>query len=190
MALVLELLWLALPIIAAGLVHLAVLKLDLLPALRRMPIDGGRTFRGQRLFGDNKTWRGAVVTIATTTAAACVLALLSDCCWPLPTLVPFAEQHPLLWGLLLGTGYIVGELPNSFAKRQVGIAPGAAGQGLKGRAFWVADQLDSLVGMLLFVAPVWQPSATLLATIVVLMLVAHPLSAWIMVVAGLKDRVG
>ena len=33
-------------------------------------------------------------------------------------------------GLLLGTGYIVGELPNSFAKRQLAIAPGAPGQGV------------------------------------------------------------
>ena len=81
MTLVLQLLWLALPIIAAGLVHLAVLKLDLLPGLRQLPLDGGRTFRGKRLFGDNKTWRGAVVTIGTTTLAAWGLAKLSVCCW-------------------------------------------------------------------------------------------------------------
>jgi CDP-diglyceride synthetase len=186
----LQLLWLALPIIAAGLVHLAVLKLDLLPALRRLPIDGGLTFRGKRLFGDNKTWRGAVVTIGTTTIAAWGLARLSECCWPLPTLVPFAQEHPLLWGLLLGTGYIVGELPNSFAKRQLGIAPGTSGQGIAGRVFWVIDQLDSLAGMLLFVAPIWHPSPGLLALIVVIMLVGHPVSAWIMVLFGLKDRVG
>ena len=190
MTLALQLLWLALPIVAAGIVHLVVLKLDLLPALRRLPIDGGLTFRGRRLFGDNKTWRGAVVTISTTTAAAWLLAHLHGCCWPLPTLVPFAEDHPLLWGLLLGTGYIVGELPNSFAKRQLGIFPGAAGQGTAGRVFWVVDQLDSLAGMLLFVAPVWQPSLGLLALIVAIMLVAHPVSAWIMVQFGLKDRVG
>ena len=190
MVLVLELLWLALPIIVAGLVHLAVLKLDLLPALRRLPLDGGLSFRGRRLFGDNKTWRGAVVTIGTTTFAAWVLAQLSACCWPLPTLVPFAEEHPLLWGLLLGTGYIVGELPNSFAKRQLGISPGAAGEGTAGRVFWVVDQVDSLAGMLVFVAPVWRPSPGLLALIVAIMLVAHPVSAWIMVRFGLKDRVG
>jgi len=190
MTTVLQLLWLALPIIAAGLVHLAVMKLDLLPALRRLPIDGGLVFRGQRLFGDNKTWRGAVVTIATTTIAAWGLAQLSDCCWPLPTLVPFAEEQPLLWGLLLGIGYIGGELPNSFAKRRFGIAPGAAGHGVAGRVFWVVDQLDSLAGMLLAVAPVWTPSPGLLALIVAIMLVAHPVSAWIMVLFGLKDRVG
>jgi CDP-diglyceride synthetase len=190
MTLVLQLLWLALPIIAAGLVHLAVMKLDLMPGLRRLPIDGGLTFRGRRLFGDNKTWRGAVVTIGTTTFASWVLAQLHACCWSLPTLAPFAEIHPVAWGLLLGTGYIVGELPNSFAKRQIGIAPGGAGSGLAGRVFWVVDQLDSLLGMLLFVAPVWRPSLALLAVIIAIMLVAHPVSAWIMVLFGLKDRVG
>jgi len=161
MTLALQLLWLALPIVAAGLVHLAVLKLDLLPGLRRLPIDGGLTFRGRRLFGDNKTWRGAVVTVGTTTAAAWLLAAIHDCCWSLPTLVPFAETHPL-----------------------------ASGQGVAGRTFWVIDQLDSLAGMLLFVAPVWRPSLALLALIVAIMLVAHPIGAWIMVLFGLKDRVG
>ncbi len=68
--------------------------------------------------------------------------------------------------------------------------PGASGQGLAGRTFWVIDQLDSLAGMLLFVAPVWQPSLALLALIVAIMLVAHPIGAWIMVLFGLKDRVG
>ena len=76
MTTLLSLLWLAVPIIAAGLVHLAVMKLDLLPALRRSPMDFGLTFRGRRLFGANKTWRGAIVTIATTSLAAWLLAQL------------------------------------------------------------------------------------------------------------------
>jgi CDP-diglyceride synthetase len=186
----LSLLWLAVPIIAAGLVHLAVMKLDLLPALRRSPMDFGLTFRGRRLFGANKTWRGAIVTIATTSLAAWLLAQLSDCCWHLPTLTPFASTHPLVWGLLLGAGYIAGELPNSFAKRQIGIAPGDSGQGLAGRAFWVVDQLDSLVGILVAISPVWRPSLALLGMMIAIMLVAHPVSAWIMMRFGLKDRVG
>lgn len=190
MTLALQLLWLALPVIAAGLVHLAVLKLDLLPGLRRLPIDGGATFRGKRLFGANKTWRGAFVTIATMTLAAWALAALHECCWHLPTLVPFAETHPAAWGLLLGTGYIVGELPNSFLKRQLDIGPGESGSGLAGRCFWVVDQLDSLVGMLVFVLPVWQPPLGLVVLLIGVMLVAHPVSAWIMVLFGLKDRIG
>jgi len=37
---------------------------------------------------------------------------------------------------------------------------------------------------------VWQPSLGLLALIVGIMLVAHPVSAWVMMWFGLKDRVG
>jgi hypothetical protein len=84
----------------------------------------------------------------------------------------------------------VGELPNSFAKRQLGIAPGALGQGARGKVFWVVDQLDSLAGMLLFVSIVWRPPLAVVAASVFVMLVLHPLSAWVMVRAGLKDRVG
>ena len=190
MTLVLQLAWLAVPVIVSGLVHLAVLKLDLLPWLRKLPIDGGLTFRGRRLFGDNKTWRGAFVTIGTVTASAWLLAQLNHELFHLPTLVPFAEQHPVAWGFLLGTGYIAGELPNSFLKRQVGIGPGASGSGLAGKAFWVVDQIDSLVGMLVFVWPVWHPPLTLVLLLVAIMLVAHPIAAWVMVLAGLKQRVG
>ena len=64
------------------------------------------------------------------------------------------------------------------------------GQGVAGRIFWVIDQLDSLVGMLLFIAPIWTPSLAMLAAIVAIMLVAHPVSAWVMMWFGLKDRVG
>ena len=190
MNLLLQLLWLAMPVIVAGLVHLVVLKRDLLPGLRVLPIDGGATFRGQRVFGDNKTWRGALVTIATVTASAWALARLDDCCVDLPTLAPFADLHPIAWGFLLGTGYIAGELPNSFAKRQLGIGPGKSGQGFVGRVFWVVDQVDSLAGMLLLTWPVWHPSFQLVLLLFAIMLVAHPVAAWIMVLAGLKKRVG
>ena len=47
MTVVLQLVWLALPVIAAGLVHLAVMKLDLLPGLRLRPGDDDG-FSGKR----------------------------------------------------------------------------------------------------------------------------------------------
>jgi CDP-diglyceride synthetase len=190
MQLILQLIWLTLPLVIAGLVHLWVLKRDLLPGLRQRPIDGGACFRGRRVFGDNKTWRGALVMILTASIAAGLLAALDDCCLGLEPLVPFAAQHPFAWGALLGTGYIAGELPNSFVKRQLGIAPGAMGQGLTGRVFWVVDQLDSLAGMLLFAWPVWQPSATMIVLLAALMLIGHPIGALIMMLFGLKDRIG
>jgi CDP-diglyceride synthetase len=190
MTLLLQLLWLAMPVILTGFVHLLVLKNDWLPALRRAPLDFGASWRGRRIFGANKTWRGAVIMIVCTAAFAAAIAQVNVhwLHWPVP--VRFAQSHPAAWGALLGCGYIVGELPNSFAKRQFGIAPGSMGSGLRGKIFWVADQLDSLAGMLLFIAPFWQPPLPLVALLVAVMLVAHPVSAWVMVLAGLKDRVG
>lgn len=190
MSLLSQLLWLAVPVSLCGLVHLAVLKRDWLPALRRAPLDFGATWRGRRVFGANKTWRGAVVMIGGCAAFAVVYAWLDARVLHLPTAIPFAARHPFAWGALLGLGYIVGELPNSFLKRQLDIAPGAAGGGVAGRVFWVVDQLDSLAGILLCVLPVWHPPLALVAVGVGLMLVLHPVSAWIMVLAGLKDRVG
>ena len=64
------------------------------------------------------------------------------------------------------------------------------GTGFTGRLFWVVDQLDSLAGMLLLTWPVWQPPLTLVVLLVAIMLVAHPLGAWVMVLFGLKDRIG
>ena len=56
-----QVLWLALPVILGGAVHIAVIKLDWLGALARLPLDGGATFRGRRLLGAHKTVRGAVL---------------------------------------------------------------------------------------------------------------------------------
>ncbi|MFO1408006.1 MAG: CDP-archaeol synthase [Steroidobacteraceae bacterium] len=190
MTLALQLAWLALPLVVSGLVHLAVMKYDWLPALRARPMDFGATLRGRRVFGDNKTWRGAFVTVGTVTASAWLLSRSGFAWFGEPSLVPWADAHPVIWGLLLGGGYILGELPNSFLKRQLGIAPGANAAGLEGRTFWVVDQLDSLAGILACTWSVWHPSPTLVALLVAAMLVGHPLAAWVMVRTGLKRRVG
>ena len=153
-------------------------------------LDLGTTLRGRRVFGANKTWRGALVTVLGTACFATLLAWVNTRWLQWPVAVPFAAAHPFAWGALLGSGYIAGELPNSFVKRQLDIAPGAPGSGVAGRVFWLVDQLDSLAGMLLFTWPVWHPSIRVIAALVALMLVAHPVAAWVMMLAGLKQRVG
>jgi len=42
---------------------------------------------------------------------------------------------------------MLSELPNSMLKRQLGIAPGAAGGGILGMFFYVLDQIDMLIGV-------------------------------------------
>jgi CDP-2,3-bis-(O-geranylgeranyl)-sn-glycerol synthase len=114
-----------------------------------VPIDGGRTFRGRRVLGDHKTWRGIVAGVVAGVAVAGVQALVHAAGWLHPlALVDYGTQW---WsvGLLLGLGTGVGDAVKSFFKRQVGIAPGHAWLGF--------DQLDFMVGAYAFVSLVVVP---------------------------------
>jgi CDP-2,3-bis-(O-geranylgeranyl)-sn-glycerol synthase len=58
-------------------------------------------------------------------------------------------------GAWAGLGFMLGELPNSFVKRQLGIAPGAAAAGwFRGALFYAIDRCDSVVGAMLALAVV------------------------------------
>ena len=92
-----------------------------------IPIDGGQTLRGKRVFGDHKTWRGLLAGIV---AGALVFELQR-----------FAYQagiardlalidystHPLLPGLLMGVGAGVGDAVKSFLSAVLTLSLGPAG---------------------------------------------------------------
>jgi hypothetical protein len=140
--------WVFLPVLGGALAHAPVLTFDLFPRLKR-PLDGGARFRGRRLFGDNKTWRGAMVVVAGVVIATLLLSRW-DWWWnELPR--GLRDAGPLLYGLLLGLGVIVGELPNSFLKRQLGVAPGARG----GLLLTIYDQADFVLAVWLLLLPLW-----------------------------------
>lgn len=133
------------PVLGAPLLHAPVLALDLLRALRRPIWRWG--------FGANKTWRGALVMVTGVIGAAALLSL-----WPaywraLPGGV--GDAGPWLFGFLLGAGIVVGELPNSFLKRRLGVAPGEQRRGAVGWLFVVLDQGDLVLGAWVLLAPIW-----------------------------------
>jgi hypothetical protein len=135
------------PVLGAPLLHAPVLRYDLLGALKR-PIDGGSS-----LFGDNKTWRGAIVM--STGVVALTLALSG---WPaywdeLPE--ELRSAGPLAVGALIGAGTVLGELPNSFLKRRLGIAPGARRRSPLGLVLTIFDQADFVPAIVLLLAPIW-----------------------------------
>jgi hypothetical protein len=66
-----------------------------------------------------------------------------------------ADAAPLLWGALVGLGVVVGELPNSFLKRRLDIAPGTQRRSAGGIALIVLDQGDLVPGVWLCLAPVY-----------------------------------
>jgi hypothetical protein len=165
--------WLALAVTVCGTLHMVVVKNDLFPALR-VPIDGGRMLGGERIFGDHKTWRGVVFMVvvsalvgaiqgglggawAASAGAACIdFASFGIGTGPIRQASGYA-----LVNALLGFGYVLGELPNSFCKRRLRITPGKTDGGLKGHIFFVVDQADSVVTALVLGALVFGWSAAL-----------------------------
>ena len=106
------------------------------------------------------------------------------------SVAPFQFSHPAVWGLLLGVGYIGGELPNSFIKRQLDIAPGAPATSWSAIPFWLADQLDSVAGIFLVLGFLWIPDIRFVVAVIALALLLHTLAAALMVAMELKERIG
>jgi CDP-2,3-bis-(O-geranylgeranyl)-sn-glycerol synthase len=151
------------PVLVAGVAHSIVIHGDLVSTLAR-PLDGGRTLRGRRLFGANKTWRGPIVMAATTAVGALALAEVS------PRFLGAqvgddGRGRALLFGLALALGYSLAELPNSLVKRQLGVAPGGRSR-THASAQYLFDQLDSVLGVVVVLALFDREPAVLVATLV------------------------
>jgi hypothetical protein len=154
-----------------------------------LPLDGGRTVRGRRIFGANKTMRGLIVFVPAAALILPVTAHVFTEVLPAPSgLWPLSWSGYSALGAAAALGFMLGELPNSFAKRQLDIAPGDAATGL-GRPWQLAaDRLDSGIGLLLAASVlVHVPLATWL-----IVLGIGPLFHWsfsfLMFRLGLKPR--
>lgn len=138
----------------AGLMHSAWLRSSLSQRFA-IPLDGGRTIRGRRVFGENKTVRGfAVMVPAAALSFAGIAALLArnDGAVPASIWALSIAQYAAL-GAWAGFAFMLAELPNSFVKRQLDIAPGQAPDTRTAALVCFAvDRLDSIVGMLVAVA--------------------------------------
>jgi CDP-archaeol synthase len=145
-------LWIFLPVLGAPLLHAPVLRWDLVPALKR-PLDGGRMWRGRRILGDNKTWRGALCM--TSGVVLATLALWQWGWWRDQLPDEINGSSPVLVGLLIGLGTVGGELPNSFLKRRLDIAPGARLRTPGGVALAPLDQGDLVLGIWVCLLPIW-----------------------------------
>ena len=107
-----------------------------------LPLDGGIRLRGRRLFGANKTVRGFIVMVPAAAVSFALLASLASGreagIWSLP-LSTYASL-----GAWAAIGFMAGELPNSFVKRQLDIGPGDAPRSRGWAAVqFTGDRLDS-----------------------------------------------
>ena len=168
-----------LPVIVAGSLNMVWCKLHLIKFLER-PIDNNRILRdGKRLFGDNKTWKGL--------AGMAILGILCTVLWGLiGEKSAYLSQHNYLYfkyvntvpynilmGLLLGLGYALFELPNSFIKRRMNIQPGKSNKNLQGVITVFFDQADSVIGCVLVLCLVYRMSVPLFIAYIFLGALTH-----------------
>jgi CDP-2,3-bis-(O-geranylgeranyl)-sn-glycerol synthase len=111
-------------------------------------MDFGRNFfDGKRLFGNNKTFRGFFFGWVVGLA----VGLMEG--------VAFGFQnYPVLFSILIPLGALLGDLTGAFIKRRIGIRPGGL--------LPVVDQVDFVVGAIVFSLPLalvnWQLAVTVL----------------------------
>lgn len=139
---------------AAGVVHVAWMRSSISRALA-IPIDGGASWRGRRLFGDHKTVRGFVAIVPATGVAFAALGAMRESlpAWLAPGVWTLPPAELFLVGAWAAFWFMAGELPNSFLKRRWGIVPGAVpSHGTKRAVCLALDRIDSISVMLIALA--------------------------------------
>ena len=144
------------PVILAGIFNMIFCKLNVLKSIQ-IPMDGGRVLGdGNRIFGDNKTWKGFLGYLIFGTVFTVIwgFAIRNTSLNSLDFFYVNNENtlgFNIVVGLLLGFAYALFELPNSFVKRRLGITPGKPATGIKKAVFVFVDQADSIFGCALVV---------------------------------------
>ena len=143
-----------LPVILAGILNMIFVKTPLYKEHKK-PIDNYMLLKdGNRLFGDNKTWIGFLSMMICCIITQLLWGLLSN-----STAINHRNDlylhnentiyFNIMIGALFGFAYMIFELPNSFIKRRIGIKEGTTYKGAIGSVFFVIDQVDSLIGVIL-----------------------------------------
>ena len=136
------------------------------------PMDFGKSWRGKRLLGNNKTWRGLVFGALVAGLSGVVIAKLDT-----NTVVNIAQ---FCVGTLLGIGALLGDAIESFAKRMANIKPG--------EMWFPFDQLDYIFGGLIFIYPFVHIPWWAIITIIVFFFGLHLVSTYIGYLLGIRDR--
>jgi hypothetical protein len=175
------------PLLGGGVFHALCMKHDWLAFLRR-PIDGGTLVGGKPLFGANKTFRGPV---AVGIGAALVLGVQASLLHRMPSLrsielFDYGAVNGWLLGFVVGSVAMLAELPNSFLKRRLDVAPGEPGRGIAGALLYVLDQVDLLLGAWLVLAWFVDVRASWVIFSIVLVLVVHQALTWVTYALGMR----
>jgi len=130
-----------------------------------LAIDRGKKLSdGKPIFGSHKTVRGFIVGLIAGVLTSVVQATLLPHITFSEFVLPF--QFNVLIGSMIALGALVGDLVHSFIKRRMGL--------VEGSPFPVADQIDFVVGAVLF-SLLASASPPPLLTLVLVLVITPPI---------------
>jgi len=158
---VLQALWFILP---AGIANIFASVSRYFP-VSGFPIDFNKTWRGKRVLGNNKTWRGAFFGTVFGILTFWLQQYLYQYDFFQKLSLTDYTQLDWLFGFLLASGAIWGDALESFFKRQIDRAPGKP---------WLPfDQIDYSVGSLALASIIFFPGWSIAIFIVVFGVILH-----------------
>lgn len=168
--------WLAafLFFLPAGIANATPVLANKVPLLNRWgaPLDFGIRWRGKRLLGANKTWRGMVTGTALAGATAFALSPING--------REESVVSTVFLGCVMGFGALLGDTVESGFKRRRNIPAGSS--------WFPFDQIDYIIGGLLLVWPFAHLSLRTMAIIFVTFFGLHLITAYLAYLLKLKDK--
>jgi CDP-2,3-bis-(O-geranylgeranyl)-sn-glycerol synthase len=141
------LVWVCIPAAIANMVPVFAAHMPIIDKYST-PMDFGWSFRGRRILGDHKTWRGLAAGIVTATIVFGLQSWLSQHtgwgAW-MADGFDYTGLPIMVLGVLFAVGALGGDALKSFFKRQIGIAPG--------KKWFPFDQIDYIIGAAIAVSP-------------------------------------
>ncbi len=145
------------------------------------PMDFYKTFNKERILGSHKTFRGLIFGICGGIIGSFIQYILYNFeFFRSLSLINYSQVSWLLVGFLFGFGAIIGDAIKSFFKRQTGIKPG--------EMFMPFDQIDWVIGALVFIMPLYVVSLREFLLLVVLYFLIHLIVKYVAFIFKLERR--
>lgn len=172
--------WFFLPV---GLANSAPIYIAAIPVLKKFsyPMDFHATWRGKRVFGSHKTFRGLLAGILLAILTVWLQKYLYNHIETLKYVIPaeYQEMDAVIFGTLAALGALLGDAIESFFKRQVGVKPG--------KSWFPFDQLDYIIGGIIATAFYTVLPVTIYGWIIIIWFGLHLIFSWIGYMVGLKE---
>ena len=172
---ILQALYFFLPAYVSNMIPVILGKYNIFP----QPIDSNKKQKDKPILGAHKTWGGLLYgTMAGTLTFGIQTVLYTIPTFQQVSLINYATE-PIMIGVLLALGALAGDAIKSFFKRRLNKK--------SGDAWFPFDQIDYVIGALVFVSIYYVPEIKIIITLIIAAPLLHFTANHIAFFLGWKD---